>query len=520
MSTVAPPATDAEATARSCWRPALVAYGLVVVAFAAALADPIVRLWALWLDSYDYGHGPVVVLASLYLLWLRRDAFRAAAPRPDLRGLAAAAILMAAWFAARALGIVVVEQLVLVPLLLAITLTVLGARVMAIAALPVLYLLFAVPVWSELGPALQEWTAEASTVMARRLGVPIYLEGLYMTIPDGRFVVAETCSGLRYLLAALSLGGFYGLLNLYTTWARVVMLAFCAALAIGFNYVRVVSIVLIGHHTQMQSPLVKDHIGFGWVLFIAVVIATLVAGRILERLEGEPRTHREIFTGIPADRLRFGAAAVLSAMLVLAPSLAAERMLQGPSQAPRLALPAAVESGGWTQVPAAEPVDWRPRFQGADAEQLVRYRGEDGGWVEVYVAWYDVQRQDAEVVNDRNILFDHEQWAKHYQHAAESRRIAAGGLPVAEARIHRGRGRERRLLWRSYWVGGEFTVAPLEAKWLQLRGLLSGRPQAAALVLSAADEGDGERARERLAAFAEAAMPALRETLEAASRTR
>lgn len=520
MSTVAPPATDAEASARTCWRPALVAYGLVVAAFAAALADPIARLWALWIDSYDYGHGPVVVLASLYLLWLRREAFRAAAPRPDLRGLVATAILMAGWFAARALGIVVVEQLVLVPLLLAITLTVLGARVTAVAALPVLYLLFAVPVWSELGPALQEWTAGASAALARRLGVPIYLEGLYMTIPDGRFVVAETCSGLRYLLAALSLGGFYGLLNLHTAWARLAILAFCAALAIGFNYVRVVSIVLIGHHTQMQSPLVKDHIGFGWVLFLVVVIATLVAGRILERLEGEPRTHREIFAGIPAGRLRFGAAAVLSAMLVLAPSLAAERMLQGPLQAPRLALPAAFGGGAWAQVPVAEPVEWRPSFQGADAEELVRYRGEDGGWVEVYVAWYSVQRQDAEVVNDRNLLFDSDQWAKHYQHAAESRRIAGGDLPVAESRIHRARGRQRRLLWRSYWVGGAFTVAPLEAKWLQLRGLLSGRPQAAAVVLSTAEERDGERARERLTAFAEAAMPALREALDAASRAR
>ncbi len=472
MSTLSPATSRVGATARSRWQWAAGAEVLVLSALAVALLDPARRLLALWLDSYEYGHGPVVVLASAYLLWLRRDAFRAETPRPDLRGLVATAALMAAWFVSRTLGIVLGEQLVLVLLLLSVTYTVLGPRVTAVARLPVLYLIFAIPVWSEIGPTLQSYTAEVSTELARTLGVPIYLEGLYMTIPAGQFVVAETCSGLRYLLAALSLGGFYALLNLHTAWARMVLLLVCAALGVVFNWVRVVTIVLIGHHSQMQSPLVKDHIGFGWVLFLVAVVATLLAGRLLERLEGEPAPRPAPTPGpAPATRALLAAAAI-SAGLVLGPAFSADRVLRATDPVAPIALPARLDAGGWSRVALPDPPPWRPEFHDADAQLLARYQ-RDGQWVDVYVAYYAVQRQDAEVVNDRNILYDRDVWRRFAHEIVETRVAAADGLPMAEYWLRRREGRERRLMWRSYWVDGEFTVAPKTAKWLQLRGLLS-----------------------------------------------
>jgi hypothetical protein len=39
--------------------------------------------------------------------------------------------------------------------------------------------------WSYLVPLLQDSTAQIATRMSRALGVPIYLEAIYMTIPDG-----------------------------------------------------------------------------------------------------------------------------------------------------------------------------------------------------------------------------------------------------------------------------------------------------------------------------------------------
>jgi exosortase/archaeosortase family protein len=53
-------------------------------------------------------------------------------------------------------------------------------------------------------------------------------------------------------------------------------------LALLGNWLRIISIVIVGHVTEMQSPLVSDHGTFGWLIFAALLTIWMMAMNKIE----------------------------------------------------------------------------------------------------------------------------------------------------------------------------------------------------------------------------------------------
>ena len=68
-------------------------------------------------------------------------------------------------------------------------------------------------------------------------------------------VCRKLLSGRVPLGYCLSLGVFYALLNLDRAWTRIVLVAVAIAAGVIFNWLRVTSIVLIGHHMERLRQL-------------------------------------------------------------------------------------------------------------------------------------------------------------------------------------------------------------------------------------------------------------------------
>jgi exosortase A len=478
------------------------------------MAQPVLRLIDLWLNNGSYGHGVLIVPVMLYLLFLQRQQFLSLTPAPSLGGLAPLAAAILLWFAGRMLGIVMVEQLALVASLLAVPWAVLGFHVAWRAAPIIVYLMCAVPVWTYLTPMLQDHTAAASTVILRALGVPVYLEGLYISIPDGRFVVADVCSGMRYLLAALSLGGFYALLNLHTWWSRVILITASFVLGVVFNWIRVVGIVYVGHQSQMRSSLVAEHNTYGWVLFLAVVVAIISLGRLLERAE------RARAPANPAQQTRPGSppvhgstaflvSAALVAAVTIPPVALTAAWLRPPAEPIALELAQVPRAGGWQATDAASG-RWQPLFSGMDASAFATFEQVGAAApVDLFVAYYVFERQDSEAVNMRNKIFDKSHWRRYDLRPVPDRVQIAPGVAGEEYLLQSVDGRTRRLVWRTNWVNERFVLGPMEAKTQQVLGFISANRAAASLVFSTRIEGDQEQARARLRDFAAANLQPL-----------
>ena len=57
------------------------------------------------------------------------------------------------------------------------------------------------------------------------LGIPAYIDGYVIEIPQGTFFVAEACAGLRFLIASIAFGVLYALLIYRSPVRRMVFIA-------------------------------------------------------------------------------------------------------------------------------------------------------------------------------------------------------------------------------------------------------------------------------------------------------
>ena len=472
---------------------------LVVLMIAAnpGTAEFAYRTWQI--DSYS--HAWLVVAIAVWLVWRLRGPLLALQPSPSLIGMVFLAMVVAFWWLGYALEIRTVQQLAMTAAITGITWALLGTRVVWLLAFPLLYLFLTVSAWDVFMRPMQDATAWLSAPLLRFVGVPVFRDGIYLWIPEGRFLIDETCAGLRYLLAGLAIGSLYAYLFFDDLWRRALFIGLTAAYALGLNVVRVAVVVYAGHVTDMQHPWVEAHDNVGWVLFAVGLILLFLVGGLIQRLPPFLR-----LGPLPAPqqqslrprRSAIAVAALVSAGLVAAAPAGAQwleaRALAASTHATPPQLPAV---SGW-QGPEPAPANWNPVFPAADLQASGAYAAPDGT-VYAYLGWYAYERDNAKLMFFANRLFDRRDWRV----ASERTRhvdLGGGGLTVREYVLREPGGHRSRMIWSWYRVDEQVTASAWEAKLLGLRGVLRGRPEAKVLAL-ASDAGNEQAAREALRAF-------------------
>ena len=99
--------------------------------------------------------------------------------------------------------------------------------------------------------------------MVRMSGVPVYNDGLYIFLPSGNWLVAEACSGIRYLLASFTLGCLFAYLSYQTAAKRLLFCLASIAVPVLANGLRAYIIVMLGHLSDMTIATGVDHIIYG-----------------------------------------------------------------------------------------------------------------------------------------------------------------------------------------------------------------------------------------------------------------
>jgi EpsI family protein len=135
---------------------------------------------------------------------------------------------------------------------------------------------------------------------------------------------------------------------------------------------------------------------------------------------------------------------------------------------------------------------------GADSELIKSYAA-DHRVVQLYVAYYANERQGAELVNADNRVDDGKQWRLIGSQTANAR-LGSASLPVREETIRSRNGRTR-LAWTWYWVAGQYTLSPVQAKLLKVKSRLLRRPYNAAAIVLATEHGPNSPAQPVLQDF-------------------
>ncbi|WP_158589139.1 exosortase [Alginatibacterium sediminis] len=140
---------------------------------------------------------------------------------------------------------------------------------------------FMVPIWGPLVVPLQNLSTYAVGIIMSMTNVPSFIEGNIVTIAVGQFEIAGGCSGLRYFITSCFVAVMFIYLNIRSYKKAVIFTLLCLAGALLTNWIRITVIILIGHFTEMQSPIIQDHNNLGWFIYVPYLALLMWFGRYL-----------------------------------------------------------------------------------------------------------------------------------------------------------------------------------------------------------------------------------------------
>lgn len=477
---------------RAVWfTPTLLSIALIVVALTIYW-DTTISIVSTWWGSKTYEHGFLIFPISAFLIWQRRESLVRIAPKSDFRGLIVLAVLGLGWLLADLTDINLVQQLCLVSMIPVLVWSLLGGEVAKNLAFPLGFLLFAVPVGEFLVPPLMSFTADFTVNLVQITGIPIYREGNFLSLPSGDWSVVEACSGIRYLIASITLGALYAYLTYQSFPRRLAFMGLAVFFPIFANGLRAYMIVMIGHLSDMKLATGVDHIIYGWIFFGFVMLLMFWIGSLWREPHGRSESRKN---AIPLIKKHPKPGAFL-ALSVLALTI----LVIWPARATYLSRIAAARSDVVTiesphvrkpwQPNEAEITDWQPHY--VDPDVIFKAAYNDGrNDVGLYFLYYRSQTDGAELITWQNVLATSKDsvWRIMGEKPIEiSLTARKEPLKVLEGRI---RSADQKLLvWRWNWVGGIHTTNNYFAKYLEAKNKLFGTFQDASGIVVYTEFGD------------------------------
>lgn len=502
---------------RTLWTIPLVSSIFLILILMTLLSGTATSVATFWWESSQYSYGYLVVMVSVYLIWQRRVLLNDIVPVPSMLGLSVLVALSLLWLVSRLVGVVTVEYVSFIMMFPVLIWAVFGNQTGRILFFPLSYLIFATPIWEPVAPILQDMTAVVAYKVLQFQGIPTLMEGYYLTIPEGRFLIEEVCGGLRFLLASMALGSLYVYIFFKRNSKRLMVFSIIVFWSIALNWLRVLIIIWIGHLTDMQHWMVEDHEGLGWALYAGLMYPLLwmlmpkVKQQIgiISETKFKPGNVSDNVLPLRKQYLYGGVLTGLIIFFVVIKNVESQ-VLSLPNTFPSIDL---VFPDGAEQWIGPEYVDngWRPVFHGADKVLVANYRKDDES-VMLYVAYYAHQRQGAELINSENDFFA---GANEIVVPNGTRHILAGDSESQHVVEVEFRSVKEKVIWYWYNVAGISTTNKITAKLLEIWGAVISNRSARVVSISIDSDQDSDSARKVLTLFYKQMMPHINVQLDA-----
>jgi len=498
------------------WRNALIALTAAFGVIFAVFYETLVTLVMTWWDKPEYNHCLLILPIIAYLIHERREIFHKITPKPCFLGLVPILGGGILWLLGDLADANVVRQFGLMIIMQGCLLAILGKRVVLALIFPIFYMIFLIPFGDFLIPMLQNFTAEFVVITLNLFNIPVFVNGLFLSIPAGDFHVAEACAGLRFLVATVALGTLMANVAYKTSGRQITVVVLSFIVPIIANGFRASGIILIAHWSNMEYATGADHITFGWIFFAIVLmifisIAMTFTNRGLH--DGYTDFSKEYWSVNEPVAVKhlvsiFVITAVLTVMGPIYTSIIEQRYKDYENYTINL-------KGNIRGRDVAGVTNWKPHYEGASQVFHYQQGQEASESVDIFMAYYKYQDKDSEMIRYGNGVVQADIWER-----VKSREIntVINGLTIPVNEIIQQSSRNRRLVWYWYWVDGGFTNNDYKAKFFNAKAkLMGGRLDSAIIALSVPIDGDDiDQKRELLSNFA-AGLPPL-ETMVSKSK--
>jgi exosortase D (VPLPA-CTERM-specific) len=174
-----------------------------------------------------------------------------------------------------------------------------GPRAFRLLAMPLLVLVFMVPlpqfVLANLSTKLQLLSSALGVGFIRLFNISVFVEGNVIDLGGYKLQVAEACDGLRYLFPLMTLGFLMAYFYKGAAWKRAALFLSSIPITVIMNSIRVGIIGVMVEHWGIAMAEGFLHEFQGWVVFMASAALMLGEIAVLNRIGRESGTWRQLF---------------------------------------------------------------------------------------------------------------------------------------------------------------------------------------------------------------------------------
>jgi len=229
-----------------------------------------------WASSDEYSHGFFIIPLCFYIVWLKKDTLAQVPVKSSLSGLFMIIISLLLYVFAYHAEILTLSSFSMVVLIAGVIAYFYGFLMLKKLIFPLFLLLFMIPVpaqiYSKLTIPLQLFVSEISVSLSSIFEIPIYRDGNLIYLPDQTFQVVQACSGLRSMIALLTLCVVFGYFTLKSNFLRTILFVTGVPVAIVVNIIRVLIMILFFYYFNIDLTSDSVHTVFGLVIFSLALI--------------------------------------------------------------------------------------------------------------------------------------------------------------------------------------------------------------------------------------------------------
>lgn len=240
-----------------------------------------------WSVVEDYQHGFIVAPLALFFAYERRWDLEGAPIKGSWLGLFPLLIGLASLSIGRLGTELMTMRMGFVLTLIGLVLLLLGRKVFRILAFPLFFLFLMVPLPQSLVNTvafpLQLMAAKFAVLSLQELGIPALVEGNIIHLAHTELFVHEACSGLRSLMALITLGVVFAyFFKRGVLWIQLLLVASTVPIAIFVNAFRVALTGFLAHHFGEEAAGGPIHDLQGIFTFGMAFFILLGEGRLIE----------------------------------------------------------------------------------------------------------------------------------------------------------------------------------------------------------------------------------------------
>ena len=263
------------------------ALGLLLVIYLPVLRNMVHH----WSVIEDYQHGFIIAPLALYFAYQKRWELEDAEISGSWLGLIPLSIGLVSLMIGRLGTELMTMRSAFIFTLIGLVLLLLGRQVFRILAFPLLFLFLMVPLPQSLVNTiafpLQLIAAKSAVLSLQQIGIPALVEGNIIHLAHTELFVADACSGLRSLMALVTLGVVFAyFFNPGVVWVQILLVASTIPIAVFVNAFRVaLTGFLANEDPTLATGVIHDFQGV--ITFGIAFVFLMTEGRLIDLV-----THR------------------------------------------------------------------------------------------------------------------------------------------------------------------------------------------------------------------------------------